>query len=86
LLEDIGTKVFPYTDFPFLEYSSNESYLKITQIKKVDYDQINEKYIIFSTDTSVLIIVNERIFVDFLTRFDYNKLVDSNIEIINLEY
>ena len=47
MLEDIGTKVFPYTDFPFLEYSSNESYLKITQIKKVDYDQINEKYIIF---------------------------------------
>lgn len=86
MLEDIRTKVFPYTDFSFLEYSSNESHLKITQIKKVDYDQINEKDIIFSTDTSVLIIVNERIFVDFLTRFDYNKLVDSNIEIINLEY
>ena len=34
----------------------------------------------------MLIIVNERIFVDFLTRFDYNKLVDSNIEITNLEY
>ncbi|MGK9126688.1 hypothetical protein M1D52_21920 [Olivibacter sp. SA151] len=87
ILNAIRSNVFPYTDTPFAEYTPEERVFTLDKIKKVDYDQIDPKERnAFSTDSGAIVFVNERVFVDFTSKFDYNELVDSSTELLNVAY
>lgn len=83
---EIRRKVFPYTDTPFAEYTSREPVFTVDKIKKADYDQSDSGGNMFSTDSGVIVFVNEKIFIDFILKFDYDELVDSAAELLNLAY
>lgn len=86
IFNEIRNTVFPYTDTPFAEYIAKETAFTVDKIKKVDYDQANpEDKSVFSTDSGVIIFVNEKIFADFISKFDYDELVDSSTELLNID-
>ncbi len=85
LLNEIRSTVFPHTDTPLAEYTPLEKVFTVDKIKKVDYNQIDfEDSSVFSTDTGVIIFVNEKIFIDFISKFDFDELVDSSSELLNI--
>ncbi|WP_202704461.1 hypothetical protein [Flavobacterium sp. UGB4466] len=87
LPKDIRNKVFPFTDTPFALYKANNNIFFINQIKKVDYDEVVlEDLSFFSTDTGLILFLNEDLLVDFLKEFNYDDLVNSDNELINEKY
>lgn len=87
IFNEIRNNVFPYTDTPFAEYIPEEKVFRLDQIKKVDYDKIDVNDIgVFSTDSGVVIFVNKGLFIDFVLKFDYDELVDSPTDLLNLDY
>lgn len=87
LINEVRIKVFPFTDTPFVEYTPKMKFFTINQIKKVEYDQIDfSKNNVLSTDSGVLIFINEIIFIDFVTKFDYGELVNSQTDLLNIFY
>jgi hypothetical protein len=87
LIDCIREIIFPYTDIPFAEYKSNLSSFTLNDLKKVDYEEVdisNRSFL--CTDTGILIFVNENILLKFIELFDYSELVNSLIDIINIEY
>lgn len=87
IFNEIRSTVFPYTETPFAEYIPMESVFTLDKIKKVDYDQIHsDDSSVFSTDSGVIVFVNEKIFIDFTSKFDYDELVDSSTELLNVGY
>lgn len=87
IFNEIRNKVFPYTDTPFATYIPRKATFTLGQIKKIDYDQIidGDKSIL-STDSGVLVFINEKILKDFVLKFDYDEFVNSEIELINIAY
>lgn len=82
--EQIRKDAFPYCDTPFVEYYSTEKFFNPSKIKQVDYEEASEDYKSFlSTDTAILLFINHAIFWGFLADFDFNKLVESELD---LEY
>lgn len=77
-LDELKSEVFPYTDTPFAILEINENCeFDITRFQKVEYDSISDcvsKYL--STDTGLLLFIKEGILVEFLDRYDFDKLVD----------
>lgn len=87
IFDEISNKVFPYTANPFAVYIPVESSFSVYQIEKVDDDQIIDgDTSSLDTDCAVLIFINEKIFLDFVPRFDYDELVDSDHELLNMPY
>ncbi len=87
ILNKIRSTVFPYTDTPFAEYMPIENVFTVDKIKKVDYDQIiSVNSSMFSVDSGVIVFINEKIFINFTSKFDYEELVDSSIELLNVAY
>jgi len=87
ILNEIRNSVFPYTDTPFAEYIPMENVFTVDRIKKVDYDQINSgNSNMFSVDSGVIVFINEKIFSNLLLKFDYEELVDSSTELLNVAY
>jgi len=87
LPKDIRNEVFPYTDSPFALYKPNENNFYISQIIKVDYDEVVlEDFSFFSADTGLIVFILEDILVEFLKAFNYEDLVDSKNELINEKY
>jgi hypothetical protein len=86
---EIKSKIFPYTEAPFaIIFFSNSGDLlariKISQIKKGDEENINAGS--FSTDTGLIIMIERSIFLEFINLYDYNKLVEGDIELLNKDY
>lgn len=87
LIDSTREIIFPYTDIPFAEYKSNLSFFNLNDLKKVDYEEVDKSNASFlCTDTGLLIFVNEKILLKFIKLFDYNELVNSLIDVINIEY
>lgn len=87
IFSEVRSVVFLYTDTPFAEYIPEEKVFNLDQIKKVDYDKIDMNDIgVFSTDSGVVIFVNKELFVDFVSKFDYDELMDSSTDLLNLDY
>lgn len=82
--EEIKSKVLPYTEAPFAVISSNVPSIKVSQIEKGDDENIGNTN--FSTDTGLILFIEKSIFLDFLKLFDYDKLIEGNIEILNKSY
>ncbi len=85
--DEIRSKVFPYTDTPFAEYTPTTDIFTLNQIKKIDYGQLESvDKSILSTDSGVLIFINEKILIDFVSKYDYGEFVNSETELLNLDY
>ena len=95
-IENIGTNsiitkiksiVFQYTDTPFAIYPAKESLFDISKIKKVNYSKVDVKDLyFFSTDTALMVFINEALLLQFAESFDYNELLDSADDLINFDY
>lgn len=87
IFDEIRSKVFPYTDTPFAEYIPLKDTFTLNQIKKVDYDQVVDgDKTVLSVDSGVLIFISEKAFVDFVSKYDYGELVNSEIDLLNIDY
>lgn len=83
----IRKNVFPYTDIPFAEYIADVPLFSLNDIEEIDDSEIDvngNSYL--CTDTGLLIFVNENILLKFIELFDYSELVNSLIDVINIEY
>ncbi len=87
ILNEIRSVVFPYTDTPFAEYFSTKNIFILNQIKKVEYNEITPgDNSVLSTDTGVLIFINEKILTEFTKKYDYGELVNSSTDLLNINY
>lgn len=87
IFNEIRNIVFPYTYNPFGEFIPEEKVFRLDQIKNVDFDKIDvDEISVFSKDTGVVILVNKELFIDFASKFDYDELVDSPTDLLNLDY
>lgn len=87
ILDEIRNKVFPYSGAPFAEYYPKESMFTIDKIKKIDYNHRNFfDRNVFCSDSGAIVLINEKVLIDFVLKFDYDKLVSSRIDPINLAY
>jgi hypothetical protein len=81
-LDELKTCVFPYTYGPFMKYTPTKENFQINKIKKVHYAENKlidpEGINAFSTDTAFLIFINERIFYDFIPKFNYDNIFTDN--------
>ena len=89
LENDIRRRIFPYTETPFAIIALDKigdglQAIEIDKIKKAGDEDVNPRC--FSTDTGLIIILEKSIFLEFLTHFDYDKLVEGLSEPINLSY
>lgn len=85
--EEIRNNIFPYTDTPFAKYTANKNSFFVSQIKKVDYDEvILGDTSFFSTDTGLIIFILEDVLIEFIKDYNYEDLVDSEDELINENY
>ena len=84
-IQEIRQIVFPYSDTPFAVYIPSKPFFKIEQIKKSN-SIFKEKERLFSTDTGLLIVVAETLFINLIQLFDYYELVNTLIEPINLTF
>jgi len=87
IFDEIRNIVFPYTNTPFAEYIPEEKVFNLDQIKNVDHDKIDVNDIgVFTTDSGVVIFANKELFLDFASKFDYDELMDSSTDLLNLDY
>lgn len=87
IINEIKNKVFPYTDTPFAQYIPKNNTVGIEQIKKSNIS--NEDIItpnIFSVDSGILIFINRNKIINFVSNFSYNDLINSKIEVLNINY
>lgn len=84
-IEEIQQIVFPYNAMALGEFVADDvAIFNVGRIKKVRYDKsLLAKKNVVSTDTGLLLFINRLAFWDFIERFDYDTLVDSNISLIN---
>lgn len=87
IFDEIRKIVFPYTYNPFAEFVPEGKVFRIDQIKNVDFNKIDVGDIgVFTTDSGVVIFVNKKLFLDFVLKFNYDELVDSPVDLLNLDY
>ena len=80
---------FPYTDTPFARFKPKKKEFNINEIKSVTYEEVlADKSLFFSTDTGLILFIAEKIFGDMLKNsdYDYDILVDSSLNPINIDY
>lgn len=85
-IENIKEDVFPYNDTPFTKYKAASQIFDVKNIKVVINDEINCIQSSFSTDTGLIIFINEDIFLEFLENYSFDKLVNSDEKLINQIY
>lgn len=78
---------FPNTDLPFAKYYTHADSFSIEQIKQVNYNDVQTKdSTYFATDTGLLIIVKADIILDFSKEFDYEDVINSDVDLFNKDY
>jgi len=87
LIGDIREKVFQYTKTPFAEYTAHNKVFEISQLKKLGYQDVHTAdKSVFSTDTGLVVFLNENRLLPFVKEFDYESLVESLDDLINISY
>lgn len=82
-------KVFPYNDTPFAEYIPNNNEINLNQVKAVNcYSPHNtpSEINIFSVDSGIIIFINKKKLIDFASRFSYYELINTNVDIVDINY
>jgi len=86
LEDEIRSKIFPYTDYPYAKFTPDKEIFEIKKIKKIDNSNIGiQNDAAFSIDSSIIIMVENSIFLDLIPKYDYYQLTDSFDE-INISY
>lgn len=87
LNEDIQQKAFPYNDIPFATFKAQRPAFSIHDIKAIDYNNISrEDPFVFSSDTGVVLLINEKILMSVVRECEYEELVDSAEGPVNRSY
>jgi hypothetical protein len=85
--QDVEAKIFPHTVAPFAKFRFHENRFSISSIKKfLLLDTSSIENTVFSSDTGLILIIEESIMELFVTIFNYDDLVDSIHEIVNIDY
>lgn len=82
--DQIRRECFPYTNTPFTTFKSNLNTFAISRIKRSD--DVDNNLDLFSIDSGCVIFIEENIFFDFITSFNYDELFESSIDLINQDY
>lgn len=77
---------FPYTQTPFAKFIPNKNIFHVEQIQKIEYNEIEIIDQCFSTDIAIIVFILESKFWDFLDKYSYDKLLDANFDLINIQY
>ena len=85
-LENIKDDIFPYNDVPFTKFKAVSRVFDVKNIRVVINDGNNRIQFRFSTDTGLIIFINEDIFFEFIENYSFNKLVNPDEELINQIY
>ena len=88
IISEIKEKIFPYTDTPFAEYIPKNNEVNLNQIKKVEIISYEEMMSTntFSVDSGILIFINKKNLINFISDFSYNELINSITDILNINY
>jgi hypothetical protein len=90
LLKKIKSDVFSYTYAPWMEYTPNEDIFRVDKIRKAVYEsESHDENKLFCTDTSFIFFINKIYFLDFIKKFDYDKILETPLEHIlelNIEF
>lgn len=86
-IDELKPCAFPHTDIPYGEFTAKDEIFKVNQIKifKFDIGKFLHKGV-FTVDSGVIILINKKIFLDVVTKFDYFELVDSEIDLLNINF
>lgn len=85
--QEIKEKIFPYTDAPFAKVLISNSTFRIDNIKKAKYEELSsEKKNYFVSDTGLILLIEESYLALLLENYNYDDLVDSPTEDINMIY
>jgi len=85
--QEIVEKVFPYTDAPFAKIILSKDLFQVGYIKKMDFDELSpDDKNCFTSDTGLVLLVEESLFSTIVKSCNYDDLVDSQDEEINSEY
>lgn len=84
----VRQKIFMYNLNPFAYYKPKDKIFSVKKIKQLEYSVIDKNNMedVFSTDTGLVLFINENIIYTLLKYYNYDNLVDSMIDIINYEY
>jgi hypothetical protein len=86
-LEEIKEKVFIYCNTPFVKYSPEKKFFTMNQIVKFfDETTDSDNKCVFSTDTGLVLFIEEKFIKEFIQLFNYDYLVDEKDDLLNLEY
>lgn len=84
--QEIMQKVFPYTDAPFAKIKLAENQFQVSCIKKIGVDKLSsDNRNCFTSDTGLILFVEESLFSIIVKICNYDDLVDSQVEEINSE-
>ena len=90
LINEIKEKVFsfPRTDIPFAKISIESALFSVKNIQEIDYEHRDtlQKESCFSSDSGLLIFIEEHLLSEFVKDYDYGALVDSITGPIDFEY
>ena len=79
--------MFPYTDTPFAEYVPLDYIFTLSQIIKLNYEDVAEDDLsVFSTDTGLILFGSKDVFWNFIKEYSYDDLVNSGLELLNFPY
>lgn len=85
--QEIVEKVFPYTDAPFAKIRLSKHRFQVGYIRKMNVDELSpDDKNCFSSDTGLVLLVEESLFSIIVKSCNYDDLVDSQVEEINSEY
>ena len=86
-MDEIVDELFPYMEVPFTKIYLADALFKIKNVKKINHDQIKyDDQACFSSDTGLILLIEETEIKYLLKQFDYNELISSSTEDINIEY
>ena len=85
--QEIREKIFPYTDAPFAKVLLLNSVFHISNIKKANHnDLLSDEKSCFSSDTGLILLIEETLLASIIRNYNYEDLIDSLTEPINLDY
>jgi hypothetical protein len=71
---------------PFAQYKPQNTEFSLKQIKKIpsNIEVVQDTY--FATDTGLLVVIAAELLIDFIQKFDYYELINSEHDLLNLLY
>jgi hypothetical protein len=85
--EKIAREIFPYTTAPFAKILMHRDSFQVHSIIKVRHeDLLPDGGNCFSSDTGLVLLIEQSHLISFVKAYNYDDLVDSHIEDINLGY